>query len=97
MLKEFNIEEGQLVKANQLVGYIDTIQLDLKRKQLIAQIKSVLSRKPAIATQTAALKEQLKAAEKERSRIDNMVKVDAATPKQLDDINAQVEIDQKTN
>jgi HlyD family secretion protein len=55
----------------------------------------VLSRKPEIATQTASLKEQLKATEKERTRIDNMVKADAATPKQLDDINAQVEIIKK--
>jgi HlyD family secretion protein len=75
-----------------MVGYIDTIQLYLKRKQLLAMIRSVLSRKPSIATQTASLKEQLKAAEKERTRIENMLKVDAATPKQLDDINAQVEI-----
>ncbi len=55
----------------------------------------MLSRKPEIATQTASLKEQLKATEKERTRIDNMVKADAATPKQLDDINAQVEIIKK--
>ncbi len=95
LLKEFNIHEGQFLKAGQLIGYVDTTQLYLKKKQLIAQIKSVLSRKPAIATQTASLKEQLKATEKERTRIDNMVKADAATPKQLDDINAQVEIIKK--
>ena len=95
MLKEFNVHEGQLLEASQVVGYVDTTQLYLKKKQLMAQVKSVLSRKPAIATQTASLKEQLKAAEKERTRIDNMVKVDAATPKQLDDINAQVEIIKK--
>jgi len=95
LLKEFNIHEGQFLKAGQLIGYVDTTQLYLKKKQLIAQIKSVLSRKPAIATQTASLKEQLKAIEKERTRIDNMVKADAATPKQLDDINAQVEIIKK--
>ncbi len=95
MLKEFKVHEGQLLEASQVVGYVDTTQLYLKRKQLMAQIKSVLSRKPVIATQTASLKEQLKATEKERIRVDNMVKVDAATPKQLDDINAQVEIIKK--
>lgn len=95
LLKEFNIQEGQFLKAGQLVGYVDTTQPYLKKKQLIAQIKSVLSRKPAIATQTASLKEQLKATEKEHTRIDNMVKADAATPKQLDDIKAQVEIIKK--
>ncbi len=95
ILREFNIQEGQLLKTSQVVGYVDTTQLYLKRKQLMAQIKSVLSRKPAIATQTASLKVQLKATEKERTRIENMVAVDAATPKQLDDINAQVEMIKK--
>jgi HlyD family secretion protein len=38
------------------------------------------------------LQEQLKTAEKERTRVANLVKGDAATPKQLDDINAQIEV-----
>jgi HlyD family secretion protein len=91
-LKQFDIEEGQVLQSGHLIGYVDSVQLYLKRQQLIAQIRSVLSKKPQIATQTASLKEQLKAAEKEQSRVNNMLKVDAATPRQLDDVTAQVEV-----
>jgi HlyD family secretion protein len=89
-IKQFDVAEGQLLQAGQLVGFIDSMQLYLKKKQLEAQIRAVLSRRPDIPTQLASSREQLKAAEREQSRISNMVQADAATPKQLDDINAQV-------
>ncbi len=94
-LKEFNIEEGQTLKAGQLIGYIDSIQLFLKKKQLESQMEAMLAKKPNIAVQLSALREQLKTAEIEQKRITNLVKSDAATTKQLDDINAQIEIIKK--
>lgn len=92
IIKQLNLREGQVLGAGQLIGYVDSVQLYLKKKQLEAQIKAVLSKKPQIAKQTASVEEQLKATEKERTRVINMVQADAATPKQLDDINAQVEV-----
>ena len=62
-LKQFDIQEGQSLKAGQLIGYVDSIQLFLKKKQLEAQINSLLSKKPDISTQLAALQEQLKASQ----------------------------------
>ena len=94
-LKQFDIREGQTLQAGQAIGYIDTLQLYLKKKQLEAQIHATLSTKPNIAAQTAALQEQLKAAQKDQVRINNLVKADAATAKQLDDINAQIEVIKK--
>src|SRR4028119_469230 len=91
-IKEFDVAEGQVLHAGQIVGYIDSMQLYLKKKQLEAQIRAVLSRRPNIPTQLASFREQLKAAEREQTRISNMVQADAATPKQLDDINAQVAV-----
>lgn len=91
-IKQFDIQEGQSLKAGQLIGYVDSIQLFLKKKQLEAQINSLLSKKPDITTQLAALQEQLKTAEKEQVRFTNLVKSGAGTSKQLDDITAQVEI-----
>jgi len=91
-IKSLNLEEGQTLQAGQTVGYIDSVQLHLKKKQLEAQITAVLSRKPDIASQTAALREQLRQAEHEQRRTANLVKADAATPKQLDDATAQVTI-----
>jgi HlyD family secretion protein len=92
VIKVLSIEEGQTLQSGQEVGYIDSTQLFLKKKQLEAQAQAVLSRKPDIAAQTAALQEQLIQAEREQKRITNLVKADAATPKQLDDANTQVAV-----
>ncbi|MEP7263335.1 MAG: HlyD family efflux transporter periplasmic adaptor subunit [Bacteroidota bacterium] len=92
VLKEFNVEEGQVLQAGQQVGYVDSLQLFLKRKQLQAQIAAVLSRKPEINSQVAALRQQLKSAEKDQQRYITLVKGDAAPQKKLDDINTQVEM-----
>ena len=90
VLKQFNIEEGQSLNAGQMIGYIDSIQLSLKKQQLQSQEGAVLSKKPDISVQLASLESQLAAALKEQKRVSNLVKADAATGKQLDDINAQV-------
>ncbi|WEK18125.1 MAG: HlyD family efflux transporter periplasmic adaptor subunit [Candidatus Pedobacter colombiensis] len=95
VIKALNLEEGQVLKAGETVGYIDSTQLYLKKKQLEAQITAVLVKKPDVAAQVAAYQEQLKQALREQRRITNMLKSDAATPKQLDDANAQVAIIKK--
>ena len=94
-IKQFDIEEGQNLQAGQTIGYVDSTQLFLKKKQLEAQINALLSKKPNINTQLASLQEQLKTAQKEFLRITNLVKAEAATTKQLDDINSQVEVIKK--
>ena len=91
-IKALNINEGQTLKAGENIGYIDSLQLYLKKKQLEAQINAILSKKPNISLQLAALNEQLKTAEKEQQRISKLVKADAATTKQLDDMNASIEV-----
>ncbi|HVW96223.1 MAG TPA: HlyD family efflux transporter periplasmic adaptor subunit [Mucilaginibacter sp.] len=94
-IKTLNIEEGQLLKAGEQVGYIDSVQLYLKKKQLQAQITATLSGKPDITTQIAALQEQFRHAEHEQKRISNLLKADAATQKQLYDANSQVTVIKK--
>ncbi|GAL83192.1 hypothetical protein Solca_2544 [Sporocytophaga myxococcoides] len=92
VIKEFELEEGQDLSQGQYVGYIDTIQLFLKMKQLEAQIKSTISQKPDISRQIASLKAQIKAAEKDKERFTDLAKEDAIPQKQLDDITAQVDV-----
>ena len=94
-LKALNVEEGQILKEGQMVGYIDSVQLYLKKKQLEAQIKTVLSGRPDIAAQTASLQEQLRQAEREQRRTANLLKADAATQKQLDDDNTRINVIKK--
>lgn len=91
-IQALNIREGQQLKKSTLVGYVDSTQLYLKRKQLQAQIRSVLSRQPNISTQLAALLEELQQAEREQRRVANLLNADAATRKQLDDATTQVNI-----
>lgn len=95
VLEAFNIEEGQILQSGFLIGYIDSTQLFLKKKQLESQIVALLAKKPNIPVQLSALQEQLKTAEIEKQRITNLLKSDAATTKQLDDVNAQIEIIKK--
>lgn len=94
-INRLHLEEGQLLKAGDTIGHIDSVQLYLKKKQLQAQIHAVLGKKPDIPAQLAAYREQLKQAVHEQQRLGNLVKADAATPKQLDDANAQVAIIRK--
>ena len=94
-IKEFNIEEGQTLKAGQYIGFIDTAQLYFNKINLQAQIQAGLSKKPEIAKQVAALQVQLENAQHEQTRIGNLVKADAATQKQLDDQTFMVQQIQK--
>jgi len=87
-----DIREGEVLKSGTTIGYIDSTQLHLKRKQLQAQIRAVLSKKPNINTQLASLLEELQQAEREQKRIANLLRSDAATQKQFDDASAQVAI-----
>ena len=102
IVKEFTIEEGQTLSAGQYIGYIDSTQLYLKKKQLESQVRSLLDKTPDVAMQVNAYKKQLAVAQTrlaaqltEKARIENLVKADAATPKQLDDITASVDALQK--
>jgi len=94
-IMQFYAEEGQQLKAGETVGYVDSLQLFLKRKQLIANISAVNSRRPDIARQIAALQQQIATANTEKQRIENLLKANAANQKQLDDINAQIAVLQK--
>ena len=88
----FDIEEGMLLKAGEEVGVVDTVQLYLTKLQLEASIKSVEEQRPDILKQVAATKEQISAAQRERNRVANLLKVGAANQKQLDDAEDQLEV-----
>ncbi len=102
IIKEISIEEGQNLEPGQLVGYIDSIQLQLRKKQLESQIAALLKKTPDINAQINAYRKQLAVAQTrlnaqmiEKNRIENLLKADAATPKQLDDITALTDALQK--
>ena len=88
----FEVEEGMTVEANQMVGAIDSVQLHLQRKQLVAQQSALLGSRPDVKKQVAALREQIAKQNEELRRVENMLKDGAATKKQKDDIEAQIKI-----
>ncbi len=94
-IMQFDIEEGQSVTENQIVGYIDSTQLFLKKEQLIASQKGLQSRRPDIRKQMAVLEQQIATAKTEKKRVENLLKANAATAKQLDDVNAQIAVLEK--
>ena len=94
-IKYLNIMEGQQLEKGQQVGLVDTTQLYLQKMNLLTNIKGVRSQQPNIATQTASIKEQISTLEREKQRTTNLIEANAATQKQLDDINGQIEVFQK--
>jgi len=94
-LMEFNVNEGQQIAADTPLGYIDTIQLHLKKMQLSANLKSVESRQHNVSKQIAPLHQQIAAQQAEQKRFEKLVQSNAATQKQLDDVNAQLAVLEK--
>jgi len=87
-LLSFSVEEGITLNKGDVVGLIDTTQLHLQKLQLKANIAALHAQMPNIPPQLKALQDQLSAAEREKRRIENLLKNDAATTKQLDDVTA---------
>lgn len=94
---ELKLEEGQVLSAGQTLGRIDSTQLVLKKEQLQAAIRAIAAKSPAISAQLAVFekqlnttKQQLTALKREKQRVETLLKSDAATPKQLDDLNDQI-------
>lgn len=99
---DFNVNEGDNILANSIVGHIDVTGDKLKAKQVEASIHALNEKtnNPAeqvmlYKKQEAVQQSQLSQLMNEKTRIDNLFKADAATKKQVDDINASVEQMQK--
>ncbi|HOB23378.1 MAG TPA: HlyD family efflux transporter periplasmic adaptor subunit [Kaistella sp.] len=106
---ELKLEEGQTLNANQEVGIIDGKGIELQKEQVLASINAIEQKTNSALPQISVLQsqynsqkanisvlqEQLQNAVRERNRTANLVKSDAATRKQLDDANGNIEVIQK--
>jgi HlyD family secretion protein len=88
----FDIVEGETIESNSTVGAIDSLQLHLQREQLKAQQVALLSSRPDKEKQVASLRSQIAKQRAELQRVENMLRDGAATTKQRDDIEAQIDI-----
>ena len=94
-----NIDEGSLLKKDSIVGYIDSVPLELQKAQIQATIgalhQKTMDVKPQVKLlkdQIVVLKAQLDDAQMEKARTERLIKADAATTKQLDDLNNQIDV-----
>lgn len=87
-----DIEEGDVVKAGQQVGLVDTVLLSLQRKEIQSQQLSAEKSSPDIAAQAAALRTRIAHQQEERDRVARLFADGAATQKQYDDATAQLNI-----
>jgi HlyD family secretion protein len=94
-IMRLDVERGQSLKANEEVGYIDTVQLYLKKRQLLASMKSVDSRSYDISLQIASIKQQIDKQQTELARFKNLLKSNAGTQKQVDDIQSSIDVLQR--
>ncbi len=97
-LLSFRIKEGDSLAAGAVVGHIDVSNVELQKQQVEATIGALRQKttdprpqlefvKKQLAVQQAQLEQQLR----EKARTENLIKADAATQKQLDDINSMID------
>ncbi|WP_435254073.1 HlyD family secretion protein [Tenacibaculum sp. A30] len=91
-LVAFTIDEGTVVEHNQLIGYIDTIPLYLKKEQLLVQKEVINSKSKGVLSQIDVLQARLKSANINRTRVENLIRDNAGTQKQLDDVQGEIDI-----
>lgn len=91
-LEFLNLEEGQVLEKGEIVGLVDTLQLYLNKQQLLASKVTVASKSGGVWSQVSVLNQQLKNAKIEQQRIQNMFDENAATQRQLDQANSQVDV-----
>ena len=86
------LKKDKLLKRNKVVGYIDTNQLYLKKLQLVQQKSTVRTKFKNVSAQISVLQEQKRVAIREKERVERLLKDNAATGKQLDDINGNIDV-----
>lgn len=91
-LIQFFIEEGEVLKKEQFVGFIDTVQLALKREQLMVSKGVISSKSKGVLSQIAVLNSKLKSANINKNRVQNLIKDKAGTQKQLDDVSGEIDV-----
>jgi HlyD family secretion protein len=94
----FNVEEGMHLAKDSIIGAVDATSIGLQQEQVEASINALNQKTSSVTEQVRLLQDQLSVQQTkldnllhERTRIENLLKADAATGKQLDDINYQID------
>jgi len=87
-----NIEEGMELKAKQVIGQIDSMNLHYQKEQLKAQQTMILANLPDIEAQLDVQKQQKANMLVNKQRVDKLFVKKAATQKQVDDIQGSLDL-----
>ncbi|MGN0205947.1 MAG: HlyD family secretion protein [Muribaculaceae bacterium] len=90
-----NIEEGMDVKQGCPLGLIDTVQLSLKDRQLAASVVATDTKRLDAERQVASIRRQIENLNREKERYTELLAANAATQKQVDDIDYQIQVLQR--
>ncbi len=90
-----HVEEGQQLKAGQLIGLVDTTHLHLQRQQIRATIQTLPKKLRNTIADIEVLENRKANMIRERDRVSRLLKKKAATSKQLDDINGEIDVVEK--
>jgi HlyD family secretion protein len=91
-LMQFNLNEGDVLKKEVFLGYIDTIPLTLKREQLLVSKAVIVSKSKGVLSQISVLNAKLKTANTNKTRTENLIREHAGTQKQLDDVSGEIDV-----
>lgn len=92
---KFEVTEGSEIEKGAELALIDTTMFHLQKAEIDAGMKSVRTRISSISAQNDILNQQIANLNINITRIENMLKNDAATQKQYDDLAGQVAVLQK--
>jgi HlyD family secretion protein len=92
---KFEVTEGTEIEKGAEIALIDTTLFHLQKAEIDAGMKSVRTRISSINAQNDILNQQIVNLNVNISRIGNMLKDDAATKKQYDDLTGQVAVLEK--
>ena len=92
---QFDPVEGTQIEKGGKIAFIDTTLIHLQKAEIDAGMKSVVTRVSSINAQNDILNQQILNLNINIERIGKMLKDDAATQKQLDDLTGQVAVLQK--
>lgn len=92
---KFDLTEGVEIEKGTEIALIDTTLFHLQLSEIDAGMKSIRTRISSINAQNDILNQQIENLNINIARINNMLKDDAATKKQYDDLTGQVAVLQK--
>ena len=87
-----NINEGQLINKDELAAVVDTVSLSINRERLLAQKQVIKAKSRNTLSQINIQEEQIKNLIREKKRLESLIKDNAATQQQLDDINGKLNV-----